>query len=72
MIIYSDIQVKDSKYYIISNNTVQAQTNTKEKAKELVKDFAETDKKIFKNLSISYWIIQGKLLNEKFTVTNKI
>ena len=70
MQIFTSIKILKNKYYIISQNIVQAQTNTKERAKELAKEFKETDKKIFSNLPIDYWIIDGKTL-QKFEILNR-
>lgn len=70
MKIYTSIEILKNKYYVLnSSNIIQAQTDTKEKAKKLAKDFYNTDKKIFNNdLLTSYFIINGQDLLNKFEI----
>lgn len=70
MKIFTSIKIKNNKFYILNNsNIIQAQTNTKEKAKELAKEFYNTDKKIFKSdLLTIYWIMSGQDILKNFEI----
>lgn len=70
MKIFTSIKIKNNKFYILNNsNIIQAQTNTKEKAKELAKEFYNTDKKIFKSdLLTTYCIMSGQDILKNFEI----